>query len=200
MTFKQIIDNYKLPHYLYLARFNSEDGEEFCKIGVTKNNAATRFKKKGKYSLVNAIEFQCENGTVARGHESLLLSQLIPFEYKYRPKSRFEGYSECYRTEHHEEILSLINYLLSELNPLYIPKIDLFAKDENHEREAPNLDIVDFELLFKEYEIQRFIENYFDDDDDEQEYTIGGHWTKPIPHHKLMHLIDEDTNKIILTF
>ena len=75
----------------------TDDDETFLKIGITQKEVSERFNR-------NPIPYNYSINTIKDGilYELFVLEQRIHIEHntlKYKPKKKFNGYSECYNIE-----------------------------------------------------------------------------------------------------
>ena len=81
-------------NFLYIIKLSSKD-EEFIKVGISENikNRFQVFKKYGyDITIINKIKFQSLDHLKA---EELLIQETYQ-PYKYTPKYKFAGYTECF--------------------------------------------------------------------------------------------------------
>lgn len=97
---------------LYFVSFNNKVNEEsFLKIGITINSINERFHAlKGKYNIEKIKTFEL-NLYDAIHLEDSILSEFS--EYKYVPQNKFDGYTECLKTNY-KKILSYMNKAIGE--------------------------------------------------------------------------------------
>ena len=75
----------------YVLRFYNEE-ECFIKVGVTSKNVNSRYKKLKAYRYEKLIEINRDSETIS-GIETRVPKKYKP--YKYTPKLKFEGSTEC---------------------------------------------------------------------------------------------------------
>jgi hypothetical protein len=82
--------------YLYIVEVFSET-ENFLKVGISKHGAYKRLNKtlsKAKYNFKILKEIEMSNITSAL-MEKIIQDRL--YKYKYKPKNKFGGYTECFK-------------------------------------------------------------------------------------------------------
>jgi hypothetical protein len=93
---------------------HKETKESFIKIGITKNLVERMsYLKDYNYKTLNLVE---TTGYKARAYESLIFERLIPFEYKYWPKEKFGGHTECYTLPTKEQVDIIFEYIQKDAN------------------------------------------------------------------------------------
>jgi hypothetical protein len=124
---------------------HKETKESFIKIGITKNLVERMsYLKEYTYKTLNLVE---TTGYKARAYESLIFERLIPFEYKYWPKEKFGGHTECYTLPTKEQVEIVFEYIQKDVNkpervkkakPI-VTKIKQPKVIESHGLKYPNL-------------------------------------------------------------
>ena len=103
-------ENTELKHYpgrVYLVQFTDiNNGTEFLKIGITKRTIKSRFSSGyGNYNYKILVDKEIEL------YKAFLLEQHILRAFasvRFKPKSPFEGRTECFTTQYKDEIIKTI--------------------------------------------------------------------------------------------
>jgi hypothetical protein len=108
------------PHILYLALLR-KNSEVFIKIGITSQSFEKRFENEPyKATLINGFQ---HNGYVVRALESLILERLTDKYDRYQPKTKLNGYSECFPIQHLSNIESIFEEI-ENLNAISRMEVD----------------------------------------------------------------------------
>ena len=94
---KHNIENH--PCYIYLCVFKKED-EKFLKIGISKN-IKYRFREMCEYDILVSNSYHTDFFNAYDLEQSLLKEYA---EYKYKPKYKFKGHTECLQFSVYDEI------------------------------------------------------------------------------------------------
>lgn len=89
-------ENKEIPSYLYMIRLYNEE-ESFYKIGLTTKTTEQRYKYfnlECNYKVEILYEEKCSLYEAWQREQQILR---LNYQYKYRPKQTFRGFTECLR-------------------------------------------------------------------------------------------------------